>query len=57
MSHGAEIEMRFAKSPVHSFAGIVVAALIATPAPAQDYYAGKTIEFIVGGDSGGGYDI
>jgi tripartite-type tricarboxylate transporter receptor subunit TctC len=38
-------------------AGSIAAALIAAPAVAQDYYAGKTIEFIVGGDSGGGYDI
>ncbi len=32
-------------------------ALAITPAAAQDYYAGRTIELIVGGDSGGGYDI
>jgi tripartite-type tricarboxylate transporter receptor subunit TctC len=38
-------------------AGSIAAALIAAPAAGQDYYAGKTIEFIVGGDSGGGYDI
>ena len=24
---------------------------------AADYYAGKTIEFVVGADAGGGYDI
>ena len=35
----------------------MASALAATPATAQDYYAGKTIEFIVGGDAGGGYDI
>ena len=34
-----------------------IAALAAVPAAAEDYYAGRTIEFIVGGDSGGGYDI
>jgi tripartite-type tricarboxylate transporter receptor subunit TctC len=33
------------------------AALAATPAQAADYYAGKSIEFVVGGDAGGGYDI
>jgi tripartite-type tricarboxylate transporter receptor subunit TctC len=39
------------------------AALAATPllgattAGAQDYYAGKTVEMIVGGGAGGGYDI
>jgi tripartite-type tricarboxylate transporter receptor subunit TctC len=38
-------------------AGSIAAALMAAPAVAQDHYAGKTIEFIVGGDSGGGYDI
>ena len=34
-----------------------ITALGAAPAMAQDYYAGRTIEFVVGGDSGGGYDI
>ena len=38
-------------------AGSIAAALAAAPAQAADYYAGKSIEFIVGGDSGGGYDI
>jgi tripartite-type tricarboxylate transporter receptor subunit TctC len=38
-------------------AGSMVAAVVAAPALAADYYAGKTIEFIVGGASGGGYDI
>jgi hypothetical protein len=33
------------------------AALTAAPAQAADYYAGKTIEFVVGSDAGGGYDI
>ena len=33
------------------------AALTAMPAQAADYYAGKTIEFVVGNDVGGGYDI
>src|SRR5215471_11365533 len=31
--------------------------LAAAPAMAADYYAGKTIELVVGGDAGGGYDI
>jgi tripartite-type tricarboxylate transporter receptor subunit TctC len=36
-----------------------VAALAAAPLPAtaQDFYAGKTLEMIVGGGAGGGYDI
>jgi tripartite-type tricarboxylate transporter receptor subunit TctC len=36
---------------------VIGAALAATPAQAADYYAGKTIELVVGGDAGGGYDI
>jgi len=34
-----------------------MALLTAAPAPAADYYAGKSIEFLIGGDVGGGYDI
>jgi hypothetical protein len=32
-------------------------ALPVLPAAAQDFYQGKTIEFIVGGNAGGGYDV
>ena len=32
-------------------------ALTVASVQAADYYAGKTIEFVVGGDAGGGYDI
>jgi len=35
-------------------AGVTLAA---APAAAADYYAGKTIDFLVGADAGGGYDI
>jgi tripartite-type tricarboxylate transporter receptor subunit TctC len=35
----------------------LVACLTAVPAPAADFYAGKSIDFLVGGDVGGGYDI
>jgi tripartite-type tricarboxylate transporter receptor subunit TctC len=35
----------------------VAGATLALPAAAADYYAGKTIELVVGGDAGGGYDI
>jgi tripartite-type tricarboxylate transporter receptor subunit TctC len=35
----------------------LAAAFSATPAPAADYYAGKTIEILVGAPPGGGYDI
>src|SRR5215468_5813007 len=34
-----------------------LAAMSALPAPAAEYYAGKTIDFIVGTPPGGGYDI
>ena len=35
----------------------VATALLAMPTQAADVYAGKTIDFLVGGDVGGGYDI
>ena len=35
----------------------VVAAAVPTAAPAADFYAGKTIDFVIGADIGGGYDI
>jgi tripartite-type tricarboxylate transporter receptor subunit TctC len=38
-------------------AALFSAPLAAAPAQAADYYAGKTLEFIVGGGAGGGYDI
>ena len=38
------------------FAG-VVAVVLTAPASAADYYAGKTIELLVGAPPGGGYDI
>jgi tripartite-type tricarboxylate transporter receptor subunit TctC len=50
-----------AVSPRVEFQAGLIAALgvwlIAVPAEAADYYAGKTIEFVVGNDVGGGYDI
>jgi tripartite-type tricarboxylate transporter receptor subunit TctC len=51
-----------AKSLSSLVAGSITAALgvglgAAVPAMAQDHYAGRTIEFVVGADSGGGYDI
>ena len=39
------------------FALAALAGVMATPAPAADFYAGKLIEFVVGADTGGGYDI
>ena len=37
--------------------GAICTVLAAAPAHAADHYAGKTIELVVGGDAGGGYDI
>jgi tripartite-type tricarboxylate transporter receptor subunit TctC len=38
--------------------GVVgTAALAATPVRATDFYAGKTINFIIGADAAGGYDV
>jgi len=40
------------------YAGAVIAALLlATPAPAADFYAGKTIDLVVSNAPGGGFDI
>ena len=40
-------------------AGLIAAAMaiVAHPAAAQDYYAGKTIDLVVGNYPGGGFDI
>jgi len=42
---------------LHASAATLIGALAATPAAAADFYAGKTIDLIIGGDVGGGYDI
>jgi tripartite-type tricarboxylate transporter receptor subunit TctC len=36
---------------------VVGAGFVATPAPAGDYYAGKSVDMIVGNYPGGGFDI
>lgn len=36
---------------------LAFAAIAAQPVHAQDYYAGKTITILVGGNPGGGYDV
>ena len=36
---------------------VLVQAPLAEPVRAADYFAGKSVDFIVGGDVGGGYDI
>jgi tripartite-type tricarboxylate transporter receptor subunit TctC len=38
-------------------AALVALAVVTTPAMAQDFYRGKTINLIVGNAAGGGYDI
>jgi tripartite-type tricarboxylate transporter receptor subunit TctC len=39
-------------------AGLLLATVaLVTPADAAEYYSGKTVEMVVGGDVGGGYDI
>jgi tripartite-type tricarboxylate transporter receptor subunit TctC len=47
--------MRFATTGV--LAGLIALAALATPAAAYDYYAGKSIDLLIGAPPGGGYDI
>jgi tripartite-type tricarboxylate transporter receptor subunit TctC len=49
--------MRTSEPATLGAAVAVVAFLITAPAAAADFYAGKTIDLIIGGDVGGGYDI
>ena len=44
-------------SAIRALAAAAFAAFAAAPAAAADFYAGKTIEFTVGADVAGGYDI
>jgi tripartite-type tricarboxylate transporter receptor subunit TctC len=43
------------RAPMQILAGVI--AVLTAPASAADYYAGKTIELLVGAPPGGGYDI
>src|SRR5262245_19662413 len=43
--------------PCRLVPALLIAAAISGPAAAADFYAGKTIELVVGSDVGGGYDI
>src|SRR5262245_9427808 len=58
---GREVSMKAATRTVARQGLLLGAAfgamLAAEPAPAADYFGGKTIELVVGGDAGGGYDI
>src|SRR5713226_511969 len=38
-------------------ARVTAAVVLAAPASAADFYAGKTIDLLIGGNVGGGYDI
>jgi len=42
---------------VNAVAAALAAASMAAPARAADFYAGKTLTFIVGADAAGGYDV
>jgi tripartite-type tricarboxylate transporter receptor subunit TctC len=42
---------------MRAISGLTAAVLLTSPAVAADYYAGKTIELVVGHYVGGGYDI
>jgi tripartite-type tricarboxylate transporter receptor subunit TctC len=42
---------------IHTVPALALALVMASPAAAADFYAGKTIELVVGSDVGGGYDI
>src|SRR4051794_29311290 len=47
-------------TPTNDRAGLVAAILVvalASPVAAADYYAGKTVDLLVGAPPGGGYDI
>lgn len=50
--------MTASQSTRHAVAALAfAAAFAASPLQAQDFYAGKTITFLVGGNAGGGYDV
>jgi tripartite-type tricarboxylate transporter receptor subunit TctC len=54
------MEFPMACTQAHFHAGVIAVALTATvaaPVSAADYYAGKTVDLIVGTPPGGGYDI
>jgi tripartite-type tricarboxylate transporter receptor subunit TctC len=40
-----------------AFLGAAAFAMAAAPVSAEDFYAGKTLDFIIGSNPGGGYDI
>jgi tripartite-type tricarboxylate transporter receptor subunit TctC len=42
---------------IHAFLAAMTASVLGTGAIAQEFYAGKTIDLVIGADVGGGYDI
>src|SRR6476646_10716358 len=52
----ADPGFRFAPSELQVITTLFIIA-ISIPARAADFYAGKNIDFLVGADAGGGYDI
>ena len=42
---------------IGAVAGALAASMAAAPAHAADFYAGKTLTFVVGADAAGGYDV
>ena len=50
-------EAPLARRQVHAFALALAGLAAAAPARSADYYAGKTIEMLIGADVAGGYDI
>ena len=48
---------RFVSGSMMGVLGMAAACLAAPPAQAADFYAGKTINFIVGADPAGGFDV
>src|SRR5262249_18654768 len=45
------------RGPIGPIASLAAFVALASPVHADDYYAGKTITFIVGTDTGGGFSI
>ena len=51
------INRRLARVRKLALAGCAALAALASPASANDFYAGKQIVFLIGSDVGGGYDL
>jgi len=51
------MKKRIVSGAVMAALGMAAASLAAAPAAAADFYAGKTVNFIIGADAAGGYDV